>query len=114
MWQYPYITHDGINKGKDYTCLENEYAVLNSTAKRWEIRTIPKLDDTIIKKTIIQLKGNNKGSTHKLDMFTGKHYIDNVSKNSILFTGTEKALSDYATELISKGYNIKDFYDYEE
>lgn len=71
-------------------------------------------DHKEVKKTIITFKNNLNGYTTKTDMFTGRKYVDNATASSVLFTGTDKELSDYADELINEGYFIQDFYDYEE
>lgn len=113
MFDYPFYK-EGINIGNKYQCASNEYAVLNSDAKCWEVRNVPKLDNKKVKKTIIAFKRNTYGSAIKTDLFTGRRYVDNVSNNSVLFTGTDKELNEYALELMAKGYNIQDFYDYEE
>jgi len=110
---YPYYTQDGINKGLDYKCASNEYGLLDYKNKRFIIKTIPKLDDTIIKKTIITFKPNTLGAVVTKDISIGKTFVDNCSKTSDVFIGTEKELADYADKLIKKGYNIQDFYNYE-
>ena len=111
---FPYYTQDGVNKGIDYECARNEYGSLDYANKRFIIKTIPPADDTIVKKTLITFKGNLFGGFAKGDMFTGRSYVDNISVDGIVFKGTDKELDMYALELMSKGYNIKDFFDYEE
>ncbi|MAO21667.1 MAG: hypothetical protein CMJ25_13025 [Phycisphaerae bacterium] len=110
---FPYYTQDGINKGSDYECAKNEYGLLDFDNKRFIIKTIPPADDTIVKKTLITFKNNTLGAVVKGDMFTGRSYVDNVYAKGIVFKGTDKELDSYALELMSKGYNIQDFYDYE-
>ncbi len=107
----PYYTEDGINKGKDYTCTENEYGLLDYTNKRFIIKTIPPPDDKKVKKTLITFKRNDLASIVRKDVYTGRSYVDNISAKGIVFKGTEKELAHYATELMSKGFNIQDFYE---
>ena len=111
---FPYYTEDGINKGSDYECAKNEYGLLDLPNKRFIIRTIPQADDNTVNKTLITFKNNSLGSIAKIDTHIGKGYVDNVNAKGIVFVGTDKELYDYTSELISKGYNIQDFYDYEE
>jgi len=108
----PYYTQDGVNKGTQYECAKNEYRLLDFDNKRFIIKTIPPANDTIVKKTLITFKRNTLGASIKFDMFTNCSYVDNVSSNGIVFKGTDKELDAYALELMSKGYNIQDFYTY--
>jgi hypothetical protein len=113
MFDYPYYTKDGINKGLDYKCKPNEVGTLDSANKRFIITTIPPADDTIVKKTLITFKGNYRGADTYIDYATGRSYVDNCKANGVVFTGTDKELSAYADKLINDGYNIQDFYNYE-
>jgi len=110
---FPFYTEDGINKGTDYECAKNEYGLLDLPNKRFIIRTIPPADDNTVKKTLITFKNNSFGAIAKSDTYTGKGYVDNVNAKGIVFKGTDKELYDYTSELMSNGYNIQDFYDYD-
>ena len=110
---YPYYTQDGINKGLDYKCASNEYGLLDYKNKRFIIKTIPNLDNNIVKKTIITFKTNTLGAVVTKDISTGKLFVDNCSNSGVVFTGTDKELSNYVDNLYKQGYNIQDFYEYE-
>jgi len=113
MNEYDAYTEDGVNMGKDYNYTAKQYGELDSSNKRWIIRTIPEPEETIVKKFYIALKPNKKGSAIHIDAATGMRYADHTHIKGGLFVGTEKELNDYCKELIEQGIYIQDIYDYE-
>ena len=59
------------------------------------------------------IRDSTLGAVVTKDISIGKSFVDNCSNSGVVFTGTDKELSNYVDDLYKQGYNIQDFYDHE-
>ena len=111
FFDYPKFKNN-IEVSEDYQCAANEYFLLDSKNKRWDLKIIPPPDNKVVHLWCLVLKNPKlSGVARNFDWSLLKYYSDaKYENNQVIFKGTQLDCSNMYKKLWELGYQIQDDY----
>jgi len=109
LFDYPKFKNN-IEVSEDYQCAANEYFLLDSKNKRWDLKIIPPPDNKVVHLWCLVLKNPKlSGVARKFDWDQLKYYSDaKLEGNDVIFKGTSLDCSNMYEKLWEQGYQVQD------